>query len=194
MLFIVFFFLIFQRVIDLTDQTNSRLIIYFKPFDVVEVKLNRSVWTIFSDWNDIDDLHLDVTTYDPKNKIIEFGPFDSSSRLIGLIFRTSNYTLKFTSESTEEQKFALLFSLNINDAAEFPIGFVFPFFYRYQTSYDLNNIPEYPFYYDVNSKEEYIAYYVFAGFAFLYLFTTTLFCRKQIAFSAWDIIRARRED
>ena len=120
-----------KRVIDVSNMENTRLIIFFKPFDIIDIIVNCSAWTFLSDWKDVDNIFLDVYANDLDGKILELGTFDSNSKLMANNFKTTSYTLRIICEAAEEQKFALLFSFDSKNNFQMPPGFRFPFFKRY---------------------------------------------------------------
>lgn len=93
-----------------TGYKGNELEIYFNHLDIVEVKLEKNMGVFLSYWNETKDLYLKVEAITTKGEILEYGPFDSSSHLMGIVFQTMNYTLHFEYEGIENAQIGMIIS------------------------------------------------------------------------------------
>lgn len=111
MIFLFIVTTICKQVYDFTTGfKGNKLDIYFNHLDMVEVKIGKNIGAFFSYWNKTKDLYLNVDAINSDGDVLEYGPFDSSSFLVGVVFQTLDYVLKFTYEGEENAKIGIIFS------------------------------------------------------------------------------------
>ena len=101
----------------------------------------------------------------------------------------TNYTLKFTSDSADEQTLGLIiFAVNIDfDNIPSHGAYEFPFFNYFSGYGDIFNYPDTSFYYDSDSKKDYLAIYLFMALLILYSLILTIVDRKYIRMSVLSL-------
>lgn len=160
--------------LDFTSEnmgTGKFFKFFIEPFDVVEVKLNSTFWTLFSSWEYAEKLYLTVTTEKSNQTLMEFGPYKSNLKITAIHFREYNYTVKLTSDSADEQTISLLIVPRVVDELSsqiFPSNDDFPFIKKYKETDGLRDQPDYPFYYDADSTSSNFITYSFCGFLCCY--------------------------
>lgn len=136
------------------------LSIFLEPFDEVEIKVNQSTWVLISEWTYAKKLLLNVYAQNSNKNILEFGPFNSNSKLMCLHFDSINYSMKFSSESESEQIIGFIFLPDYKLDLIFNIpehGFLnFPFLNRYPDVVDAPNGET--FIYDADISEGIISF------------------------------------
>ena len=112
--------------------------LYMKPFDQIEVKVKKGTITFLSDLSKIYDLYFDVDAGDPPGKIDTYGKYDRSSYIMGIIFESKNYTIRFIYEGASSIKFGLLFCSE-DFFFEYPNNNLKYTFIKYENPFDLTN-------------------------------------------------------
>lgn len=192
MLFHLFSFSLCQYTIDFTqniDITNGKYVgLILEPFDRVEIRVNKSIWTLLSEWYYGEKITLNVYANSIQNKYVEFGPIKSSSKLIAIHFKETNYSMKFSNDSGNEQLIGVIVMPPFYDITTTSYGpYSFPFLERYNNINDLINIPENYFYYDVDSKKHKYAYYLFFALFVIYVIFLTITDGKYVRISIWSL-------
>lgn len=129
MIFFLIEFSICQNVFDFTIYSvPPGLILRLQKLEIVDIKLNKNISSFFSDWDDLQDLILNVRAEDSKGEVLEYGPFGSDSKLMGVAFNNKKCTLRFSNEGPDNIKFGIAFTQKINNYKErdFPPNFHFP--------------------------------------------------------------------
>lgn len=75
--------------------------LYFEPLDKIYLKIPKNIATFFPKFDDIGDLQLEVEAINSKGDNVTYGPFDSDSGLLIILFKTKDYLLKFSNEGLE---------------------------------------------------------------------------------------------
>ena len=140
-------------------------ILYFemKTFEKFEVVLNKYTYIFFSDWSQIDDLYLDISSENSEGKVEEYDTFTSASHLIGLCFKKRNVTIKVLYEGIEQIQFALLFNYSLQYIIP---DITFPIKKYDLEKFDLDNDP---FIYDSGAQKSNAIFFTISIFFVIYV-------------------------
>lgn len=153
--------------------------LYMKPFDQIEVKVKKGTITFLSDLSKIYDLYFDVDAEDPPGKIDTYGKYDRSSYIMGIIFESKNYTIRFIYEGASSIKFGLLFCSE-DFFFEYPNNNLKYPFIKYENPFDTRNGQ---FLYDVGLQYHYSMFIGLGVLCFIYVFCKCCFCFHDTAYT-----------
>lgn len=175
MLYYLLYFISCTHVFDFRGEDFiPNLVLYMKPFDKIEVKMSWSTMTVLSDLSKISDLYYDVDAGEPPDKIDKYGRYDRSSYIMGIKFKTKNYTIRFIYEGAESIKFGLIFCSNYQELVIPNDGLIYPF-EKYENPF---NTKDGPFLYDVGLQFHYSMFVGLGILCFLYVLCKCCCCFK----------------
>lgn len=80
-------------------------VVNMNPLDRIEIELYEEAY--FSSLTEFDGLSLTIDLKKPNGRVVTYGPFDNSMKIIGLKYKNNICILKFFNEGTRRIKFAI---------------------------------------------------------------------------------------
>lgn len=108
MIFLFIKFILSRQVFNVTSDSIRSIVLYFGPRDIIEVNVNSSLQTYFSDIMKANGLSIEVETNDSSL----YGPYSYLSHLDGIDFGDdySDYKITFINEGDYNIQLAVIFA------------------------------------------------------------------------------------
>lgn len=135
MIFLLIYYSFSKQVFNFIDRRiPDSLILNIRPMELIEINIWSGNATFFSAMKTkFISVEVETENYDGRKE--SKGIFDEKSDLVGVVFRTKNYTLKIFNEGEKENYFCMIFGTDFRAKKEFSD---ICYWYTYTNMFDAN--------------------------------------------------------